>query len=110
MKFFIKSLQVLLFVVFTQQVSISQTCPTSSISAGSNTTICRGNCASLAATIATLNTTSSYSVGSIPYAPFPFGVGTTAIPNVDDVWSSVIPIGFNFCFFGNTFNQLLNHF
>jgi hypothetical protein len=37
MKFFIKSLQVLLFVVFTQQVSISQTCPTSSISAGSNT-------------------------------------------------------------------------
>jgi hypothetical protein len=107
MNFFIKSLQVLLLVILTQQVSVSQTCPTSSISAGSNTTICRGNCASLAATIATLNTTSNYSVASIPYTPFPFGVGTTAIPNVDDVWSAAIPIGFNFCYFGNTFTQLL---
>ncbi len=107
MKFFIKSLQVLLLVVFVQQAAVSQTCPTSSISAGSNTTICSGNCASLAATISTLNTTSSYSVAATPYTPFPYGVGTTAIPNVDDVWSSAINIGFNFCYFGNTFNQLL---
>jgi hypothetical protein len=107
MKLFIKSIQILLVLLFSQQVSVSQTCPTSSISAGTNTTICRGNCASLAATIATLNTSSSYSVASIPYAPFPFGVGTTAIPNVDDVWSAAIPIGFNFCYFGNTFTQLL---
>ncbi|MES2566145.1 MAG: gliding motility-associated C-terminal domain-containing protein [Bacteroidota bacterium] len=107
MKFLPKSLQVLLLVAIIHQFGFSQTCPTSSISAGSNTTICSGQCASLAASITALRTTSTYSVAATAYTPFSYTGGATAIPNTDDVWSTAINIGFNFCYFGNTFNQVL---
>ncbi|MBC7695450.1 MAG: hypothetical protein H7141_08410, partial [Burkholderiales bacterium] len=108
MKFFFKSFKVLLIVAFMQQVGISQTCPpTSSITAGSNTTICSGNCASLTASVSALNTSSTYSVGATAFTPQPFFGGAPAIGNIDDVWGAAINIGFNFCYFGNTFNQLV---
>ena len=107
MKLFTKSLQVLLIVVAMQQFVFSQTCPTSSISAGTNTTICSGQCANLTASVATLSTTTSYSVAATTYSPYTFAGGAPAIGNIDDVWGNAINIGFNFCFFGNTFNQLV---
>jgi gliding motility-associated-like protein len=33
--------------------------------------------------------------------------GTNVIVNQDDVWSGLVNIGFNFCFFGNTYNRLV---
>lgn len=33
------------------------------------------------------------------------GTAATTV-NVDDIWSPAINIGFSFCYFGNTFNQL----
>ena len=107
MNFFTKSFRALLLVVLIQQIGFSQTCPTSSIVVSSNTTICSGSCANLTSTVTALRRTTTYSDAATPYTPFPYGVGTTAIPNVDDVWSAAIPIGFNFCFFGNTFTNLL---
>lgn len=109
MNFFIKSLQVLLAVVLLQQIGKSQTCISINAQAGTgaSTTICSGQCATLTSTLIPVLATTSYSVGSIPYAPLSYTNGTTAIPNIDDVWSASVNIGFNFCYFGNTFNQLL---
>jgi hypothetical protein len=33
--------------------------------------------------------------------------GTNVIVDQDDIWSGVVPIGFNFCFFGNSYNRLV---
>ncbi|HLV41754.1 MAG TPA: GEVED domain-containing protein [Brumimicrobium sp.] len=51
--------------------------------------------------------TESYRVESISYnPPFPFtsGSGATNISS-DDYWSETINLGFEFCFYGNTFNK-----
>ncbi|MEO6303938.1 MAG: hypothetical protein ABIP51_12280, partial [Bacteroidia bacterium] len=100
-----------LLLVF-QTIGYSQTtCPAPSINAqagtGPSTTICSGLCANLTATVVPVNSTTSYSVAAIPYAPFAYVGGTSPVGPVDDVWSNVLNIGFNFCYFGNNFNQLL---
>lgn len=99
----------LLFLAISQQTLNAQTCPSVDAQAGTgaSTTICSGQCANLTATVVAVKATTSYSVGSITYSPYPFSGGTAAIGNIDDLWSSAINIGFNFCYFGNTFNQVL---
>ena len=52
--------------------------------------------------------TSSYSVSSTPYTPpYPFAGGTQLFIGIDDEWSNIINMPFNFCFFGNTYNQIV---
>lgn len=66
-------------------------------------------CVDLEATYLQLGQPTSYTVQSIPYAP-PYQFGCLANPvsvNNDDVWSPVINLPFNFCFYGNTYNQCL---
>ncbi len=48
-----------------------------------------------------------YTVTSIPYnPPFPFdGLANPLNPNIDDAWSSVDDLPFDFCFFGNLETQ-----
>jgi len=77
-------------------------CP--SISAGSPVSICNGSCTTLNATIVSNNQTTGYTVSSIPYVPYP-GTGSSILVGADDVWSSVVNLGFNFCYFGNHYNQ-----
>jgi gliding motility-associated-like protein len=76
---------------------------------GASTTICNGQCANLTATIVPpQNSTTTYTVGSVPFSNFPFTGGNNAFSNsVDDTWSDLIDIGFNFCYFGNTFNKVV---
>ncbi len=33
--------------------------------------------------------------------------GTNVIVDQDDIWSGIVPIGFNFCFFGSSYNRLV---
>lgn len=68
-----------------------------------------GNCVDLEATYLQLGQTTNYTVEAIPYAP-PYQFECLANPvsvNVDDIWSPVVTLPFNFCFFGNTYNQCL---
>lgn len=80
------------------------------ISAGADQTICAPNCANLTGTYVNSNAPGSganaYTVGTIPYAPDPYNVGTT-ITLSDDQWSGVIPLPFPFCFYGTTYNSCL---
>lgn len=66
-------------------------------------------CVDLEAQYLHLGDTSSYTVQSIPYAP-PYQYGCLANPisiNIDDVWSPVIDLPFNFCFYGNNYSKCL---
>ncbi len=82
-------------------------CP--DIDAGSNQNLnCTNNCTTLVADIFETGSTNQYSVSSIPYAPpFPFTGGTQIFIGIDDRWTNVITLPFNFCFYGNVYNQLV---
>lgn len=45
--------------------------------------------------------------GVISYAPDSYTTGTVVANMTDDIHSDVIPIGFNFCYLGNTYNSLV---
>jgi hypothetical protein len=66
-------------------------------------------CTDLEATYLHLGQTTNYTVQSIPYNP-PYQFGCLKNPisiNVDDVWSPTVNLPFNFCFYGNNYNQCL---
>jgi len=64
-------------------------------------------CVDLEATYLDLGDTSTYIVQSIPYnPPYQFGCLANAVSvNTDDVWSPAVNLPFNFCFYGNSYNQ-----
>ncbi|MBL0328955.1 MAG: gliding motility-associated C-terminal domain-containing protein [Bacteroidetes bacterium] len=71
-------------------------------------TICSGGSANLTAVVTpggpgSLPTT-SYAVSSIGYAPGPY-TGGTFVTLTDDSQSGILPIGFTFCFFGNSYTN-----
>ncbi|MDI9309947.1 MAG: T9SS sorting signal type C domain-containing protein [Limnohabitans sp.] len=64
------------------------------------------NCVDLEADYLRLGNTDSYTVESIPYAPpYHYGCLTNAVSvNTDDVFSPLINLPFNFCYYGNSYN------
>ncbi|MCX6295087.1 MAG: gliding motility-associated C-terminal domain-containing protein, partial [Bacteroidetes bacterium] len=48
----------------------------------------------------------NYNISSIPYAPDPL-TGGTGVTLSDDSQTGFLPIGFSFCFFGNTYTQFI---
>ena len=66
-------------------------------------------CANLEATFSNIKQTTSYSVATIAYTP-PYQFNCMRNPvsvNIDDKWSPLINLPFNFCFYGNTYNKCL---
>ncbi len=70
--------------------------------------LCPGQAAQdveLSASYFGIGATTSYDVTSIDYnPPFPFTGGTQVSVGTDDVWSPVVNLPFNFCFFGNSYS------
>ncbi|RZJ35174.1 MAG: T9SS type B sorting domain-containing protein [Flavobacterium sp.] len=65
------------------------------------------NCVELSATYTDSGDTTNYNVLPIPFAPpFPFTGGTQVSVNTDDIWSPVITLPFNFCFFGTNYTSI----
>jgi len=96
----------LLLLICTQvwaQPSIS--CP--AVNGGNDTTLACTGCANLTATPVSGNQPTNYTVQQIPYNPYPYNVGTPILVNIDDIYSALLPIGFNFCYYGNTYNQCI---
>ena len=65
------------------------------------------SCVDLEATFLDMKQTTTYSVANIPYAP-PYQFNCLKNPvsvNVDDQWSPAINLPFNFCYYGNNYNQ-----
>jgi len=82
-------------------------CP--NVNAGADVELdCGEDCVDLSASFLETGETNSYEVSAIDYnPPFPFTGGTPVSVNTDDVWSPIIPITFDFCFFGETYSELI---
>lgn len=96
----------LLFANFSL-INAQPGCP--NINAGSDQNLnCTTPCANLAASVLQTGATTSYGVSTIPYSP-PYGFtgGTQLFIGTDDIWGGVVSLPFNFCFFGNTYNQIV---
>jgi len=106
MKFSLPRLVSLLLLLFSGQQLFSQASACPQVNAGPDQTIC-GGCTNLNATVQGTAGTSTYTVSSIPYNPYPFTGGNPVLVNIDDTWSSTINMPFCFDFFGNTYNQLV---
>ncbi len=69
---------------------------------------CGEPCTELSASFLNTGETTSYEVSSIPYdPPFPFTGGTPVSVNIDDRWSPAIQLPFDFCFFGETYTEMV---
>ncbi|QAA82583.1 gliding motility-associated C-terminal domain-containing protein [Aequorivita sp. H23M31] len=69
---------------------------------------CNETCTDLTAEYLYTGDTSTYSVSSIPYdPPFPFMGGTPVAVNIDDRWSPMITLPFEFCFYGQVYTQMV---
>lgn len=67
-------------------------------------------CVDLEATYLQLNQPTNYTVSSINYNPIPYQFTCLQNPvsvNVDDIWSPMINLPFDFCFYGNNYNRCL---
>jgi large repetitive protein len=95
------SLLLLLFPLTFLAQGVS--CP--AVVAGPDTTLNCNDCVRLTATPVSGFTTTTYTTQPIPYSPYPYNAGTPILVNIDDVWGSPLPIGFDFCFYGNTYTQ-----
>lgn len=76
--------------------------------------VCSNSCVNLQAEYLGVGSTTMYEMSNLPWnPPYPLTGGTSISTNgtssgiTDDVWSSVIDIPFNFCFFGNNYNSLV---
>jgi hypothetical protein len=109
-----KLLKILFIFILTIQLPVfSQTIPCPFVNAGPDQTAdCSSaqGCSNLVATFLDIRETTDYSVESIPHnTPIPYNqIGGTGVSvNIDDVWSNVVNLPFPFCFYGQTYNQLL---
>ncbi len=106
MKHFIFSLSALL--IFLNGASQNFGFPF--VDAGPDQTIdCEsGPCTTLTANFFDLGETTSYIAEAIDYnPPFPFTGGTPVSVNIDDRWSQILDLPFDFCFFGETYSEFL---
>ena len=96
-------------VFFTAAIGVQAQPGCPNINAGPDQTLnCVTTCATLNASVLQTGESTSYNVSSIPYAPpYPYNGGTQIMANIDDTWSSAISLPFNFCFFGNVYNQIV---
>lgn len=68
---------------------------------------CDSSCVQLSSDVFHIAQTNTYAVSSLPWSGMPYASNTGVPLAVDDRWSGVIGLPFNFCFFGNVFNQLV---
>ena len=69
---------------------------------------CTDPCVTLEANPFSIGSTDEYIVESIPFAPpYPFDQGTSLFIGVDDTYSPLIDLPFEFCFFGVNYDGIV---
>ncbi len=99
----------ILFVILSGVMVQAQGPGCPNVDAGPDVTLdCDDSCTELTASFLNTGETSDYEASSITYdPPFPFTGGTPVSVNTDDVWSSSIPLPFEFCFYGENYTEFL---
>ena len=89
-------------------VAYSQSCIPTTINGATMTLACGQACGSFTYQVPHLKSTSDYAVTSIPFTSYPNTVGTP-VPSIyiDDVYSPQLPMAFPFCFYGQTYNNII---
>ena len=54
-----------------------------------------------------INNTTTYIGDTIPFNPAPFVGPNPILVAIDDIWSGVVPLPFPFCYFGNTYTDMI---
>ncbi len=104
--YFMEFLLPVFLSLFSINICAQTSCPT--VTAGSDVALpCGTNCTNLTASFFQTGNTTSYTVASKPYTPFPYTGGTQIIVQDDDIWSDVIDLPFAFCFYGNPYTQAI---
>ncbi len=100
---------IILFVVLCYATIFGQPCPSinAQVATGPSTNICNGACATLVASVSPIGQTNTYVCTSIPYYSYPYSGGSLAVNNVDDGFGPIINIPFSFCYWGNSYNQVV---
>ena len=102
-----------LFVIFLSFYSYSQNLAPgcSDIDLGPDTIVsCNSPCVTLNASILDVGLTTTYTIDPLTYSPpYPFNQGNQILVNIDDVWSRLISLPFNFCFFAPISLSRTNH-
>lgn len=94
-----------LFLAFSFGLSVkAQTGPV--LDLGNDIVLCEPGIVQFQLTAALLST-NVYSQQTIPYNPSPFGGGTPTSLSIDDTHSGIVPIGFPFSFYGNTYTDCI---
>ena len=79
--------------------------PSFSITPGGTTSVCAGTTVNINSSVTNgFPGTTAYTVANVPFAPYPMPTGTW-VTMVDDTIRGPLPIGFQFCFFGNNYSQ-----
>jgi gliding motility-associated-like protein len=93
----------------TINFSVARACSQVPFNITDRDSICNGTCATILTSLPVLKKTTSYTLAAIPYeATLPCegsGISAPGSIRLDDIHSLAVPIGFDFCFFGNTYNQ-----
>ncbi|MFN8259438.1 MAG: gliding motility-associated C-terminal domain-containing protein [Chitinophagales bacterium] len=111
-KFYILSFLIsALFWHHTAKAQLPYIKPCYSINAGADTTFCSTSCTNITRTAIPQydnKATTTYLVQQMTLpTPAYNNTGSNVIVDLDDIWSGVVNIGFNFCFFGNTYNKIV---
>ncbi|MFH0864986.1 MAG: PKD domain-containing protein [Bacteroidota bacterium] len=95
------------FLILSLALKAQPGCP--NINAGPDQNLdCITTCTDLTSTYLATGATTTYAVSSIPYnPPYPYNTGNPILVSTDDIWSGVINLPFNFCFFGTQYSQIL---
>ena len=105
-----KSKLVLLLSILVYSTKLfSQAAPLVQVTIPNPNPVCNpSDCTQLQANYNTIKQTNDYAVSSIIYNPnFPFTGGTVIEATSDDNWTEIINLPFTFCFYGQSYNQLL---
>jgi hypothetical protein len=85
--------------------------PCYSVNAGADVSFCSPGCSNayrIAVPQYTNRATTTYLVQQMTLpTPMYNNTGNNVIVDADDVWSGIVNIGFNFCFFGSSYNRLV---
>ena len=103
-----KLLFLVIIALYTTSIVKAQAPGCPNVDAGPDQSISCSGTVQLTATALHTGLTNTYVASTIPYAPpYAYNQGNPILVNIDDRWSGVIPLPFNFCFYGNMYNQIV---
>jgi gliding motility-associated-like protein len=96
----------LLLFVFCSKVHLCHAQAIGFVEGNATTIFCDSSCATVHTSYTKLYKTTNYNVDTIPFTTQTLA-GATVLNLSDDSFSNIIPIGFTFCFYNNTYTNLV---